>query len=521
MTTTSPPATSGGNKARVGVQRFGTFLSGMIMPNIPALIAWGIFTAFFIAEGWTPNADLASIVGPFIHYALPLLIAYTGGNIVYGIRGGVVAVIGTMGVIAGSDLLVAQYNAVAEAAGDPTIPQIHQFIGAMIMAPIAAYSMKWLDNLWEGKIRAGFEMLVNMFSAGIWGFAMAILGFYPIAFVVNRIMEALGAAVNWLVETNLLPLTSIIIEPAKVFFLNNAINHGVLTPLGIQQATEEGSSILFLLEANPGPGVGLLLAFTFFGIGAARASAPGAAVIQFFGGIHEVYFPYALMKPALILGLIAGGMTGVTTNMLLGGALRAPAAPGSIIAVLAQVANNSYVAVILSVILSATVTFLVSWAILRASRKRDLAAMAATDDAFGAAITQTEAAKGKSSDALGGLRAGAATGAGGGVEPAVMTEREIKNIVFACDAGMGSSAMGASVLRNKIKKAGIEDVTVVNKAIANLDASADLVITQNQLTDRARQQTPNAVHVSVDNFMNSPKYDEVVELVRDQHQDGA
>jgi PTS system mannitol-specific IIC component len=244
-------------------------------------------------------------------------------------------------------------------------------------------------------------------------------------------------------------------------------------------------------------------------------------VIQFFGGIHEVYFPYALMKPILILALIAGGMTGVTTNMLLGGALRAPAAPGSIIAVLAQVANNSYLAVILSVILSAAVTFLIAAVILRASRKRDLEAMAVTDDAFGAAITQTEAAKGKSSDALTNLRGGAATQTDGGIEPATMTERHISNIVFACDAGMGSSAMGASVLRNKIKKAGVEGVTVVNKAIANLDSSADLVITQNQLTDRARQQTPNAIHVSVDNFMNSPKYDEVVDLVRDQQEDGS
>ncbi|HWI31305.1 MAG TPA: PTS transporter subunit EIIC, partial [Microbacterium sp.] len=162
MTTASTPA-KGTNKARVGVQRFGTYLSGMIMPNIPALIAWGIFTAFFIDVGWTPNADLATIVGPFIHYALPILIAYTGGSIVYGIRGGVVAVIGTFGVIAGSDLLVTHYNAAAEAAGNPPIPEIHQFIGAMIMAPIAAYSMKWLDSLWEGKIKPGFEMLVNMF----------------------------------------------------------------------------------------------------------------------------------------------------------------------------------------------------------------------------------------------------------------------------------------------------------------------------------------------------------------------
>lgn len=516
MTTTSAEAKRPGG-ARVHVQRFGTFLSGMIMPNIPALIAWGIFTAFFIGVGWTPNADLATIVGPFIHYLLPILIGYTGGSMVYGIRGGVVGSIATFGAIAGSDLLIAQVNATLPE--DNQLGQIHMFIGAMILGPLAAWTMKRIDSIWEGKIKAGFEMLVNMFSAGIWGFVMAVVGFYPVAWLVNGIMNALSSAVSWLVETNLLPLTSIIIEPAKVLFLNNAINHGVLTPLGLSQAAEEGSSILFLLEANPGPGVGLLLAFTFFGIGAARASAPGAAVIQFFGGIHEVYFPFALMKPILILALIAGGMTGVTTNMLLDGALRAPAAPGSIIAVLAQTAPGAYFAVILSVVLSAAVTFTIAAVILRASRKRDLEAMAVSDDAFGAAITQTEAAKGKSSDALGNLRGGAATQAAGGGGPATGTIREIRNVVFACDAGMGSSAMGASVLRNKIKKAGIEDVTVVNKAIANLDSSADVVITHQDLTERARLQTPDAVHISVDNFMNSPRYDEVVDLVKAQHED--
>jgi PTS system mannitol-specific IIC component len=516
MTTTSAEAKRPGG-ARVHVQRFGTFLSGMIMPNIPALIAWGIFTAFFIAVGWTPNADLATIVGPFIHYLLPILIGYTGGSMVYGVRGGVVGGIATFGAIAGSDLLIAQVNATLPE--DNQLGQIHMFIGAMILGPLAAWTMKWLDSLWEGKIKAGFEMLVNMFSAGIWGFVMAIVGFYPVAWFVNGLMNVLSNAVNWLVETNLLPLTSIIIEPAKVLFLNNAINHGVLTPLGLTQAAEEGKSILFLLEANPGPGVGLLLAFTFFGIGAAKASAPGAAVIQFFGGIHEVYFPFALMKPILILALIAGGMTGVTTNMLFDAGLRAPAAPGSIFAVLAQTASDSYLGVILSVILSAAVTFTIAAIILRASRKRDLEAMAVSDDAFGAAITQTEAAKGKSSDSLANLRGGAATQAGGGGGPATGTMREIKNVVFACDAGMGSSAMGASVLRNKIKKAGIEDVTVVNKAIANLDSSADVVITHQDLTERARLQTPDAVHISVDNFMNSPRYDEVVDLVKAQHEE--
>ncbi|WP_345801840.1 PTS mannitol transporter subunit IICB [Microbacterium sp. AZCO] len=516
------------------VQRFGTFLSGMIMPNIPALIAWGIVTMFFIDVGFTPVPALATIVGPFIHYLLPILIAYTGGSMVYGIRGGVVASIGLFGAIAGSDYLIAQTNATAlaawldagkDAADFKALGQVHMFIGAMIMAPIAAYSMRWLDSLWEGKIKAGFEMLVNMFSAGIWGFVMMIVGFYPIAWLVNGLMQILSNAVNWLVSMNLLPLTSIVIEPAKVLFLNNAINHGVLTPLGLQQVADEGSSILFLLEANPGPGVGLLLAFTFFGIGAARASAPGAAVIQFVGGIHEVYFPYALMKPILIVALIAGGATGVTTNMLFGGSLAAPAAPGSIIAVSVQAVNPAaggvpnLLVVWLSVLLSATVTFLIAAMLLRASRKRDLEELALTDDAFGAAITQTEAAKGKSSASLEGLRAGAATQAGGMAGAATATDKEIRSIVFACDAGMGSSAMGASVLRNKIKKAGIEDVTVVNKAIASLDGSADLVITQNQLTDRARAQSPNAVHVSVDNFMNSPRYDEVVDLVKAQHED--
>ncbi|PZU40028.1 MAG: PTS mannitol transporter subunit IIB [Microbacterium sp.] len=558
MTTTSPPARSGVNKARVGVQRFGTFLSGMIMPNIAAFIAWGFITMLFIAVGWlgwwTPvapllggfgNADVINwpgamtalaqdadgntfpqfvgLVGPMITYLLPLLIANTAGRMVYGERGGVVATIAVMGVIVGTN--------------------IPMFLGAMIMGPFAAYVTKWMDRIWDGKIKPGFEMLVNNFSAGILGMLLAILGFFIFGPAILWFSDILGAAVAWLVSLSLLPFVSIIVEPAKVLFLNNAINHGVFTPLGIEQATETGKSILFLIEANPGPGLGLLMAFTFFGVGAAKASAPGAAVIQFLGGIHEIYFPYALSKPMTILALIAGGATGVTTNMVLGGGLAFPAAPGSIIAVTAAASSpaaggiTNLLVVYLSVLLAATVTFLITAVILRASRKRDLLA---ESDTFGAAIAQTEANKGKSSAAMDALRASSpgdraaerdADAAldkleteretGGRADGGLLTTKQVKTIVFACDAGMGSSAMGASVLRNKIKKAGIEDVTVTNKAIANLDASADLVITQNQLTDRARQKTPGAVHVSVDNFMNSPKYDEVVALVRDQHQDGA
>ncbi|MFC6356415.1 PTS mannitol transporter subunit IICB [Luethyella okanaganae] len=494
MTTTSVDAKRPGG-ARVAVQKFGAFLSGMIMPNIAAFIAWGFITMFFIPAGFTPNESLAALVGPMITYLLPLLIANMGGRMVYDTRGGVVATIATTGVIVGTE--------------------IPMFLGAMIMGPLAAWLMKHIDRIWEGKIKAGFEMLVNNFSAGILGFLLAIAGFFAFAPAVTALSNALETAVDWLVSLSLLPLVSILVEPGKVLFLNNAINHGVFTPLGTQQATETGQSVLFLIEANPGPGLGILLAFSFFGLGMARASAPGAILIQFVGGIHEIYFPYVLMKPFLIVAAIAGGMTGVATNVLFNSGLRAPAAPGSIIAVIAQTASGSYVGVILSVVFSATVSFLIAAVILRASRKRDLATGATGD--LSSAIKQTEANKGKSSSVLGDLAAApAAAGAAPTEEGEVATleHRIIHTIVFACDAGMGSSAMGATVLRNRIKKAGIDSVTVTNKAIANLTNDIDLVITHQDLTDRARGQAPDAVHVSVDNFMSSPKYDEIVGLLR-------
>src|SRR5690606_5784286 len=307
MTTTTE--TKSGASPRVVLQKVGTSLSNMVMPNIPALIAWGILTAFFIPDGWTPNEPLASVVGPMIHYLLPLLIANTGGRMVYEARGAVVGVIATMGVIGGSDWLIAQENAklleewVAagnEAADYADLGQVHMFIGAMIMAPLAAWLMKKLDRLWQDHIPAGFEMLVNMFSAGIFGFIMLVAGFFGLAPLVNGLMTLLSDGVAALVNAGLLPLVSILIEPAKVFFLNNAINHGLLTPLGISEAAIDGKSVLFLLEANPAPGLGILLAFSIFGRGAAKASAPGAVSIHLFDGTHEIYSPYVLMKPILI-----------------------------------------------------------------------------------------------------------------------------------------------------------------------------------------------------------------------------
>lgn len=479
---------------RVGVQKFGTFLSGMIMPNIGAFIAWGIITAFFIPAGFTPNETLAKLVGPMITYLLPLLIGYTGGRMVHGVRGGVVGAAATMGVIVGTD--------------------IPMFIGAMIMGPLTAWVMKKLDKVWEGRVKPGFEMLIDNFSAGIVAAILAVFGMVVIGPVVKAFSNGASAVVEFLVHNGLLPLTSIFIEPAKVLFLNNAVNHGILTPLGTEQALQNGKSILFLLEANPGPGVGVLLAYMIFGKGLARASAPGAALIQFVGGIHEIYFPYILMKPILILATIAGGMTGIFTLVVTGAGLRSPAAPGSIIAVFAATAKDSYFGVGLSVVLAATVSFLIASVILKSSKTTDVES---EDEGLSGATSRMEAMKGKKSSVSSMLTGGAA---GAGVGTAVLAG-PIRNIVFACDAGMGSSAMGASVLRNKIKAAGFPDVKVTNSAIANLSDTFDVVVTHQDLTERAKPVTSSAAHFSVDNFMNSPRYDEIVELVREHNSEGA
>ncbi|MGP4058085.1 PTS mannitol transporter subunit IICBA [Mycobacterium sp. 4D054] len=487
---------------RVHVQKLGTALSNMVMPNIAAFIAWGLITALFIEQGWlqgifdelkNPDGwvakiggwgayDGAGIVGPMITYLLPILIGYTGGRMIHGNRGAVVGAIATIGVVTGAD--------------------VPMFLGAMIMGPLGGWCMKKLDALWEGKIRPGFEMLIDNFSAGILGMILAIVGFFGIGPIVSAFTRAAGNAVDFLVDNDLLPLTSILIEPAKVLFLNNAINHGVLTPLGTTQALETGKSILFLLEANPGPGLGLLLAYMAFGRGIARASAPGAAIIQFFGGIHEIYFPYVLMKPKLIIATILGGMTGVFINVLFGSGLRAPAAPGSIIAVYAQTASGSFLGVTLSVFGAAAVSFAVAALLLKTDRATD-------EPDLAAATAEMESMKGKKSSV-----AGALVGPGGG------PTGPIRRIVFACDAGMGSSAMGASVLRKKIQQAGFSDVKVTNAAISNLTDDYDLVVSHRDLTARARQRTGSAVHVSVEDFMGSPRYDEIVEQLKQTNDDG-
>ncbi|AYV69078.1 MULTISPECIES: PTS mannitol transporter subunit IICB [Niallia] len=472
------------NGFRVKIQRFGSHLSGMIMPNIGAFIAWGLITALFIPTGWRPNAELAQLVDPMIKYLLPLLIGYTGGKMVYAERGGVVGAIASMGVIVGAD--------------------IPMFLGAMVMGPLGGFLIKKVDDLFRGKIKAGFEMLVNNFSAGILGAIIAIIGFKYVGPVVEGLSTFLSSGVELIVDAKLLPLASIFIEPAKVLFLNNAINQGILGPIGVEQAKEVGKSILFLLESNPGPGFGVLLAYCIFGRGTSRQTAPGAAIIHFLGGIHEIYFPYILMKPMMLLAVIAGGMGGVFTFTLFDAGLVATPSPGSIIALMAMAPKGQHLGVIAGVVVATIISFVIAAIILKTSKDKE--------EDINAATEKMEALKGKKSSVASAITETAET-----PDETSATEfdyKSVKKVIFACDAGMGSSAMGASIMRNKVKKAGIEGVDVTNTSIANLPSDADLVITHKDLTDRAVEKLPNAHHVSVENFMNSPKYDEIIEKLK-------
>ena len=459
------------------VQKFGRALSAMVMPNIAIFIAWGLITALFIPSGWLPNPTLNQIVAPMQRFLLPILIAYSGGKMVYEHRGAIVGTAFAVGIIAGTETSM--------------------FIGAMIAGPLGGWLMKKTDQLLDGHIPSGFEMLVNNFSAGILAAILACIGCAFIQPLCTGITNGMLVGVNWLVEHGLLPLTSIIVEPAKVLFLNNAINHGVFTPLGMDQVKEFGQSIFFMIEANPGPGLGLLMAYYFFTKGDAKDSSLSAMIIEFFGGIHEIYFPYVLMNPITLIGVILGGMTGVLTNVIFHSGLVSAASPGSIIAILGMTARGSYLGIILSIVLATLVSFAVNAFLLKAfgHKNQDLEA----------AKKQVSASKASAKGQAAPTAAAAAPAASSSAAKAI----ENLKIAFCCDAGMGSSAMGAASLAKKLKEKGV-DMKVPHYPVSEVPSDTDVIVTHETLQERARSQAPNAKIYPITNFMGGAQYDEIV-----------
>lgn len=455
---------------RIKAQQFGSKLSGMVIPNLGAFMAWGIITAVAIA---IDSDTLREFIGPMLNYLLPLLIAFAGGRMVHGYRGGVIATVATMGAILGSEVTM--------------------FIGAMILGPLSAWILKKFDELIDGKIPSGFELLVNNFSVGIFGAILAWLGYIGIAPFVTILTNILSSGVDILVDNRLLPLTAIFIEPAKILFLNNAIGQGILSPLGSTQLTEYGKSILYLLESNPGPGLGILLAYMIAGKGNSKGSAYGSGIIHFFGGIHEIYFPFVLMNPLLVLPLILGGITGTFLFALFKVGLIGVASPGSILAILMMSASGDHLQILISVLASATVTCLVAVPIVKRSKNNDTQLKEAAE--------KMEQLKGKKSSI---------SSVFDSLEEKTVDYSSVSKIAYACDAGLGSSAMGASILQKKMKKAGMNHISVFHLSISNLPVEADIIVTHESLEERVREKQPNTHCIAITDYLNDPAYGELV-----------
>lgn len=458
------------------IQRFGKFLSSMVMPNIGAFIAWGLITALFIADGWIPNAGLASIQPYMLTYLLPVLIASTGGALIGGERGRVIGAIAIMGCIAG----------VGGTEGQPML------MAAMALGPFAGWVIKTFDKFMEDKMPTGFEMLINNFSVGILGMILAIFGYFVIGPVMTTILTVLSAGVEILVQHSLLPLLAIFIEPAKVLFLNNAINQGIFTPIGSVQAEQLGSSIMYMLEANPGPGLGVLLAYCFFARDkTTKQSAPGAVFIHFLGGIHEIYFPYILMNPVVIIAPIVGNICAIAFFMLTGCGLKGPSSPGSIIAFLAMAPTDKVLLIILGVALATVVSFVIAAPIIKL-----------TDGRKGTSLSEAQA---QTSQMKAESKGQTITQNNAPIDP-----YSIKKIIFACDAGMGSSAMGATKFRNRLKDVRPE-IIVKNTSVDNIPSDCDVAVVQTTLADRARKSAPQARLITIGNFLADRSLDALYE----------
>lgn len=462
---------------RVKAQRFGGKLSAMVLPNLGAFMGWGILTALGI---WLSNDMLKGFITPVLTYLLPLLIGVSGGKMVYGEKGAVIGAFTTMGVIIGAD--------------------ISMLLGAMIVAPLSAWLLKKVDSVIEPYIPVGFELLIGNLTVAILGAIIAVMGCLWLAPAITSLSSFFSAGVSILEKNNLLPLTAIFIEPAKVLFLNNAIGQGILTPLGTTQLNEFGKSVLFLLESNPGPGLGILLAYCFFGKGNAKANAYGATVIHFIGGIHEIYFPFILMNPLTVLAAIAGGITGTFLFTLFGVGLVGVSSPGSIVTIMMMASAGDQLLILISILASALVSFLVASVIVKYSKQND----EDVNKNLKEAAKQMESLKGKKSRISSVFE-----------DKSTLDYSSIKKIVYVCDAGLGSSAMGASVIAKKLKKVGISDIKVEHARVIDLpNNEADVIVTHTSLKEIVKEKQPDVELISIEDYLNAPEYDELVNNIK-------
>ena len=460
------------------LHRFGKFYSKIMIDYIGIFIFVGILSVVFGDYGWIPNKNIYAISQFVYQTVIPILIAYTAGNQRKRLEanenlnqlyaGGVIAVMATAGMLladAGSGILF-----------------------AMLFGPFCGILWeKVLEPIVE-RGKSGLEMLIRNIVVALAGSIMAVFAFYIVAPVLSVVVGILFAGMNILIEQRLIFLLSFIIEPAKILFLNNSLNHGILFPLGMQQAEQTGESMLFLLETNPGPGFGILLAL-YFCKKEKRKEYLSSMFVELIGGVHEIYFPAVLSNIWLLLALIGGGAAGNVCFSIFHAAATGAISPGSILIVLLLSTKNRILGVLLGVLVSAVVSAILAVLILRVQIRLKKQEQRQNQEEKQEQKQQKEQIKDKESSKANGNR----------------EEKMVQKIGVICNAGVGSSAIGAALFRRKLKEINRMEIEVSAYAADQIPEDVAIVICQKDFKEVALQKVKAEIY-TVDNLLNQAEY---------------
>ena len=474
---------------RNAIHKFGKFYSNIMINMIGIFIFVGILSVIFGDYGWAPNENIYAISQFVYSYVIPALIAYAAGNHMGQIyekrpdvpKTGINHAGGAIAVMAAAGVMIADKNCA--------------ILGAMILGPVCGLLWKHVLEPLTRKAVQGMEMLTRNLVAAIVGAAFSIAAYYVLTPVLSAVTHVIMMGVDWLIAHKLICLTSILIEPAKVFFLNNSIHHGILLPLAMQQAEQNGSSMLFLLETNPGPGLGVLLAL-WLSNRKKRKEYAAYMFVECIGGIHEIYFPEVLANLWLLLALIPGGMAGILCMSVFHVASAGLVSPGSILTLLFM-SGHHVLATLFAVAISTAVSCAIAFFILKRQGKW------CTEAAISAQEEKKEEVQEKKEEAV--------------QEKRQVLEKELMQgikIGFICDAGVGSSAMGAALFRRKLKEEGMDGITAEAYAVDQIPEDLTIGVCQRAFLEILQKESNLSNIVTMESLLNQTEHLALIEKLR-------
>lgn len=449
----------------------------------------GILSVIFGDYGWAPNENIYAISQFVYSYVIPALIAYAAGNHMGQIyekrpdvpKTGINHAGGAIAVMAAAGIMIADKNCA--------------ILGAMILGPICGLLWKHVLEPLTRKAVQGMEMLTRNLVAAVVGAAFSIAAYYVLTPVLSAVTHVIMMGVDWLIAHKLICLTSVLIEPAKVFFLNNSIHHGILLPLAMQQAEQNGSSMLFLLETNPGPGLGVLLAL-WLSNRKKRKEYAAYMFVECIGGIHEIYFPEVLANLWLLLALIPGGMAGILCMSVFHVASAGLVSPGSILTLLFM-SGHHVLGTLFAVAISTAVSCAIAFLILKRQGKWY------TEAAISAQEEKEEAVQEKKEETV--------------QEKRKVLEKELMQgikIGFICDAGVGSSAMGAALFRRKLREEGMDGITAEAYAVDQIPEDLTIGVCQRAFLEILQKESNLSNIVTMESLLNQTEHLALIEKLR-------